>query len=94
MTTRTPPTCTDCRWYGEPGRPHSARCGHPDTMAFDLIRGAQRVEARTARGAASECGPDGNLWEPVTAPPWHGWLRSNGVALAIILFLAAAFWMR
>ena len=97
MTKRAPPICADCRWFAERSRHRVARCTHPDQMRFEHIYGRHHVAARDARGAKSECGPDGNLWEATPAPPMVTKLRNNGtlVFAAIALFLyIAMFWMR
>jgi len=96
MTTRTPPICADCRWFAERRRHRVARCTHPDQMRFEHIYGRHHVAARDARGAKSECGPDGNLWEAKPQETLHERLRGSGAYVfgAIALFLTIMFWMR
>lgn len=96
MTRRTPPICADCRWFSERGSRRAPRCTHPDTAHFGNIYGRHHAAARDARGAKSECGPDGNLWEKTPAPPMIDKLRDNGTLLfgVFVLFLIAMFWMR
>lgn len=93
---RTPPICADCRWFAERGPHRAARCTHPDTAHFEGVYGRYHRAARDARGANSECGPDGNLWEKSLAPPMVNRLRDNGTFLfgAIAIFLVGVYLAR
>ena len=60
--------CIDCKHHKPVGLPTDAgeydRCGHPDVMVIDLVRGQHsKPYAKITRMLTQKCGPAGDLFD-------------------------------
>ena len=60
--------CIDCKHHKPVGLPTDSgeydRCGHPDVMVIDLVRGQHsKPYAKIVRMMTQKCGPAGDLFD-------------------------------